>query len=261
MAEVTENACGWHVRQESLVQPIDLRTDQVRVIVDTLLALIILLGVTPIILLALILVRITSPGPVIYTQKRLGRNGRRFMIYKIRTMYRNSEPTGPRWCLPGDRRITPVGRLLRWTHLDELPQLLNVLQGDMSLIGPRPERPEIVAELERALPDYQRRHVVRPGLTGLAQVLQAPDTDLDMVRRKLVLDLHYVDSWSFWLDLRILLATVLHVFKIPAARIAQIFRFPNPPDQAVEHFSAPPEGAVTASQIRLQITTLPEAIG
>jgi len=183
------------------------------------------------------------------------------MIYKIRTMYQNSEPNGPRWCVPGDRRVTPVGRLLRWTHLDELPQLFNVLQGDMSLIGPRPERPEIVAQLERALPDYQRRHVVRPGLTGLAQVLQAPDTDLGMVRRKLTLDLHYVDSRSFWLDLRILLATVLHVLNIPSARIAQIFRFPKPPDETDERLSAPLEGAVAAPQIRQRLTTVPEAIG
>jgi len=261
MAEITKDACGWHVRQEGLVRPIDRRTDQIRVIVDTLLALTILVGVTPIILLSLILVRITSRGPAIYAQKRLGRNGRCFMIYKIRTMYQNSEPNGPRWCVPGDRRVTPVGRLLRWTHLDELPQLFNVLQGDMSLIGPRPERPEIVAQLERALPDYQRRHVVRPGLTGLAQVLQAPDTDLGMVRRKLTLDLHYVDSRSFWLDLRILLATVLHVLNIPSARIAQIFRFPKPPDETDERLSAPLEGAVAAPQIRQRLTTVPEAIG
>jgi len=183
------------------------------------------------------------------------------MIYKIRTMYQNSEPKGPRWCVPGDRRVTPVGRLLRWSHLDELPQLVNVLQGDMSLIGSRPERPEIVAQLERALPDYQRRHVVRPGLTGLAQVLQAPDTDLGMVRRKLSLDLHYVDSGSFWLDLRILLATVLHVLNIPSARIAQLFGFPKGPDETEEHLSAPPKGNVVASQIRQRLTTVPEAIG
>ena len=234
MNEVTEDACGWRVRPECLVQAIDLRTDQVRLIVDTLFATFILLAVTPIILLAMFLVRITSRGPVIYTQTRLGRNGRRFMIYKIRTMYRNSEPNGPRWCVPGDRRITPVGWLLRLTHLDELPQLVNVLQGDMSLIGPRPERPEIVEKLERALPEYPRRHVVRPGLTGLAQVLQAPDTDLGMVRRKLALDLHYVDYRSFWLDLRILLATVLHVLNVPSARIARIFGFPKPPDEVTE---------------------------
>jgi len=261
MAEITKDACGWHVHQESVARPIDRRTDQTRVIVDTLLALTILVGVTPIILLSLILVRITSRGPAIYTQKRLGRNGRCFMIHKIRTMYQNSEPNGPRWCVPGDRRVTPVGRLLRWSHLDELPQLVNVLQGDMSLIGPRPERPEIVAQLERALPDYQRRHVVRPGLTGLAQVLQAPDTDLGMVRRKLSLDLHYVDSGSFWLDLRILLATVLHVLNIPSARIAQLFGFPKGPDETEEHLSAPPKGNVVASQIRLQLPTVPEVIG
>ena len=227
MAEVTQHPCGSLVHREGVVEPIDQRTGQIKVIVDTLLALIILMGVTPIILLSLILVRITSRGPAIYTQKRLGWNGRCFVIYKIRTMYQNSEPNGPRWCLPGDRRVTPVGQLLRWTHLDELPQLVNVVQGDMSLIGPRPERPEIVAQLERVLPDYQRRHVVRPGLTGLAQVLQAPDTDLGMVRRKLTLDLHYVDSRSFWLDLRILLATVLHVLQHPLGTHCPDFPVPE----------------------------------
>src|SRR5208337_587172 len=100
MAEVTQDPCGSLVHQEGVVEPIDRRTDQIRVIVDTLLALTILVGVTPIILLSLILVRITSRGPAILTQKRLGRNGRCFMIYKIRTMYQNSQPNGPRWCVP-----------------------------------------------------------------------------------------------------------------------------------------------------------------
>jgi lipopolysaccharide/colanic/teichoic acid biosynthesis glycosyltransferase len=161
--------------------------------------------------------------------------------------------------VPGDLRITPVGRLLRWTHIDELPQFINILQGDMSLIGPRPERPEIVAQLERALPGYQERHVVRPGLTGLAQVLQGPDTDLGMVRRKLALDLHYVDSRSFWLDLRILMATVLHLLHIPPVCIARVFGFPNPLGEADKHLSAPPERAIAAPQIRRQVTPVPDA--
>ena len=105
--------------------------------------------------------------------------GKVFTIYKIRTMYQDSERhCGPRWCVPGDPRVTPVGRFLRRCHVDELPQLINVLKGEMSLVGPRPERPEFLAQLERALPNYRQRLTVRPGLTGLAQVQQPPDTDL-----------------------------------------------------------------------------------
>jgi len=202
------------------------RLESTKVALESLLALVILVPAVPIILLAVFLVRITSLGPVIYTQKRLGRQGRLFTIYKIRTMYQNSEPDGPRWSLPGDPRVTPVGHFLRWCHIDELPQLFNVLRGEMSLIGPRPERPEIVAELERAFPEYRRRLLVRPGVTGLAQVLQAPDKDLGMVRSKLILDLYYLDHWSLWLDIRILMATVLHMLHIPAAAIARVFEFP-----------------------------------
>ena len=135
--------------------PAGLPASRARAIKDCLeflLALLILVGTAPILILALALVRLTSRGPGIYTQKRLGLGGRCFTIYKIRTMYDDSEPAGPRWSLPGDPRVTPVGRLLRWSHVDELPQLINVLQGAMSLIGPRPERPEIVDELERVLP-------------------------------------------------------------------------------------------------------------
>src|SRR5207253_4196733 len=142
--------------------------------------------------------------PVFYSQIRLGRGGKPFAIYKIRTMTHNCEKvSGAQWSTPGDARITPVGRFLRKTHLDELPQLWNVLRADMSLVGPRPERPEFVPKLEHALPRYRDRLAVRPGVSGLAQVQLPPDTDLASVRRKLAHDLFYVERMSFWLDLRI----------------------------------------------------------
>jgi len=153
-------------------------------------------------------------------------------------MYRDSEPHGARWSVPGDPRITPVGRLLRWSHVDELPQLINILQGKMSLVGPRPERPEIVGQLERVYPEYRRRLNVRPGVTGLAQVLQPPDTNLSMVGRKLSLDLYYIDHASFWLDFRILLATVPHVLRVPEEKIARIFGFPQISDERAAESSA-----------------------
>ena len=222
---------------------------QIKVFAESLIAVLMLLVTMPICLFALFLVRMTSAGPVIYSQKRLGRNGLVFTIYKIRTMYQNSEPNGACWSLPGDQRVTPVGRLLRSAHIDELPQLINVLKGDMSLIGPRPERPAIVNELEKALPRYRRRLEVRPGLTGLAQVLQAPDANLNTVRSKLTYDLHYVDHWSLWLDLRILFATVPHVLGVPEESISRMFRLPQVSSASRVDHAALNESSLLANQV------------
>ncbi len=182
---------------------------------------------SPFILLCLIAVRLGSKGSPLYSQKRLGSCGRIITIYKIRTMYKDSERNfGPMWSGPGDPRVTPLGRVLRATHLDELPQLFNVVRGEMSLIGPRPERPEIVAQLERALPHYRRRLLVRPGLSGLAQILQEPDTGLHSVQTKLRYDIYYLDNQGFWLDARIVLATLLYLLRVHRPVIARVFRFP-----------------------------------
>ena len=197
--------------------------------IDCALAVVMLLVSAPLILVSLLLVRCTSRGPSLYTQKRLGLAGKVFTIYKIRTMYQDSEcHSGPRWCVPGDPRVTPVGRFLRRCHLDELPQLINILKGDMSLVGPRPERPEFLAQLERALPSYRQRLNVRPGLTGLAQVQQPPDEDLLSVRRKLNYDLCYVERMNLWLDVRLILATALKCVGVPFVGIGRIFRLPLP---------------------------------
>jgi lipopolysaccharide/colanic/teichoic acid biosynthesis glycosyltransferase len=187
-----------------------------------------LLVTAPFILISMLLVRLTSRGPMIYAQKRLGQEGRTITIYKIRTMYQDAErETGPVWSRPGDPRVTPIGRVLRWAHLDELPQLLNILRGEMSLVGPRPERPELVGPLEQALPGYRRRLAVRPGLTGLAQVQQGPDTCLSTVRRKLKYDLYYVKRFCFWLDVRVLLGTVLKCTGVPFEQIGRMLRLPG----------------------------------
>jgi lipopolysaccharide/colanic/teichoic acid biosynthesis glycosyltransferase len=195
---------------------------------DFLLAVLLFILTLPLMILAMTLVKLTSSGPAIYSQTRVGRHGRLFTIYKIRTMVQDSERlTGPRWTAPGDPRITWVGRFLRRTHLDELPQLWNVLRGEMSLVGPRPERPEFVDQLERAIPCYRDRLLVRPGVTGLAQVQLPPDTDLDSVRRKLACDLYYVQRVSLWLDLRILLSTVSGMLGIPFAVPRTLLRIPS----------------------------------
>lgn len=158
-----------------------------------------------------LLLTLTSEGPILYSQMRLGRNGRVFRIYKLRTMLHRCEAsTGPVWSVAGDPRITRVGQWLRDTHLDELPQLWNVLRGEMALIGPRPERPEIASQLERWLPEFRDRLAVRPGITGLAQMQLPPDSDLHTVQRKLLHDLHYIEHQGPLLDARIAASTTLY---------------------------------------------------
>lgn len=183
---------------------------------EYVLALILSVICAPVILITALLVKLTSRGPAFYTQIRVGLNGKPYSIFKLRTMSHNCERlSGPQWSTQGDSRVTPLGRLPRRSHLDELPQLWNVLRGDMSLIGPRPERPEFVPQLERALPHYRARLQVRPGVTGLAQVQLPPDTDLGSVRRKLAYDLYYVRQMSPLMDLRILVCTALKVLGVP----------------------------------------------
>lgn len=173
------------------------------------------------------LVKLTSRGPIFHVQTRVGvctRNtrpsrhdprrkndigGRPFKIYKFRTMQVDAERhTGAVWAQRDDPRITAVGRFLRKFRLDELPQLINVLKGDMNVVGPRPERPTIFSELREAIPNYQLRQKTRPGITGLAQVRLNYDSCLDDVQRKVECDLEYINGQSFWRDLRIMLQTV-----------------------------------------------------
>jgi lipopolysaccharide/colanic/teichoic acid biosynthesis glycosyltransferase len=223
--------------------------EMIKPLVDLALALVMLVITLPIIVLAIVLVKLNSRGPVMYTQKRVGLRGQVFTIYKIRTMYVDSERTsGPRWSAAGDPRVTSVGRFLRRSHVDELPQLVNILMGEMSLVGPRPERPEFVDQLERALPDYRRRLLVRPGLTGLAQVQQPPDTDLFSVRRKLNYDLHYVDRMNPWLDFRLIIATAFKCMGCPFVWIGRILQLPDPNlCQSPKSHLAEPE--ITASSL------------
>jgi len=198
--------------------------------VEFVLALLLLVVAVPLILLSAILVKLTSRGSVFYSQLRVGRGGKVFTIYKMRSMTHDCErQSGAQWCVAGDPRVTRVGRFLRRTHLDELPQLWNVLRGDMSLIGPRPERPEFIPTLEQAVPRYRERLLVRPGMTGLAQVQLPPDTDLLSVRRKLAHDLYYVQRLSFWLDVRILICTGLAMLGIPYAMTRKLLKIPGGP--------------------------------
>jgi lipopolysaccharide/colanic/teichoic acid biosynthesis glycosyltransferase len=182
----------------------------------------------PIVAIAALLVKLTSEGPAFYTQTRVGRHGRNYTLYKLRSMRHNCEKiSGPCWSQTGDQRVTRLGRFLRRSHIDELPQLLNVLRGDMGLVGPRPERPEFVPRLEEALPLYRSRLLVRPGVTGFAQVQLPPDSDLESVRRKLAYDLYYIQNCTARLDFQLILATVLYLVRIPYAWVAKIVLLPS----------------------------------
>ena len=184
----------------------------VKLCAEWFVALVALILLLPLLTLLAILVKMTSHGPIIYRQTRLGYRGRVFNIYKFRTMVKNAESvTGPVWAAKQDSRITPLGLILRQSHLDELPQLLNILKLDMSLVGPRPERPEIAGRITRQLPDFPRRLDVRPGVTGLAQVMlpadDPQDTNFEGVRRKLDFDLLYAKNVHLLVDLRIYIST------------------------------------------------------
>ena len=178
----------------------------VKAVLDYGLAAALLVVALPVCAVAAAAIRLDSGGPVLYRQRRVGRGGREFMMYKLRTMRADAEDkTGPVLARSGDDRVTSVGRFLRATRIDEIPQLLNVLNGTMSLIGPRPERPEFVAELVREVPGYEERWLVKPGLSGLAQVRGEYHTS---PAYKLKYDLAYIHNYSLLLDLRIMAETV-----------------------------------------------------
>ena len=160
-------------------------------------------------------VRLESAGPAIYRQERLGLNGREFMIWKFRSMYPDAETEGPVWAEKDDGRVTRIGRHLRKSRLDELPQLINILRGDMTIVGPRPERHFFYDEFEKDIPDFRVRLRVKPGLTGLAQVSGGYDIS---PARKLAYDKEYMKRISFWRDFRIICRTVRVIFTGEGAR-------------------------------------------
>jgi lipopolysaccharide/colanic/teichoic acid biosynthesis glycosyltransferase len=212
---------------------------------DIVGALLLLGLLWPVMLAAALLVKLTSPGPVIFRQVRVGVNlrergrerrrspdwepgeqpgfsrrqsrsdrrrefayGRHFVLYKFRTMCNDAEKNGAQFAVKGDARVTTVGRFLRKTRIDELPQLWNVLKGEMSLVGPRPERPEFIAELSDEIPDYLQRLGLRPGLTGVAQIVNGYDNNIESFRRKVAFDIQYLQNCCWWNDVKILLRTV-----------------------------------------------------
>jgi exopolysaccharide biosynthesis polyprenyl glycosylphosphotransferase len=169
-----------------------------------------LLLAAPLMVLATIAIRVTSKGPVLYHQQRVGKNGHIFTVHKFRSMRVDAEAaTGPVWASKdGDPRVTPIGTFLRRSRLDEVPQLWNVLKGDMSFVGPRPERPEFVEALTKEIAFYGQRHIVRPGITGWAQVRYTYGATTEDALQKLQFDLYYIKNLSIALDLFIIFETV-----------------------------------------------------
>jgi sugar transferase (PEP-CTERM system associated) len=177
-------------------------------VVDVVISAIGLVLLMPLCLLIGLLIKIDSPGPVFYKQMRVGLCRQPYMIWKFRSMYNDAEQSGPRWAEKQDSRVSRVGRILRNLRVDELPQLFNVLKGEMSLVGPRPERPEFVKELRKNIPYYDIRHTVRPGVTGWAQIRFRYGASAQDAHTKLQYDLYYVKNMTLGLDLRILTETM-----------------------------------------------------
>lgn len=175
---------------------------------DVIFSGLLLLGLAPIMLLTAIIIKLDSRGPVFYSQVRTGINNKPFRVYKFRSMRQDAESQGAQWASKSDSRITRVGQLLRLTRVDELPQFWNVLKGDMSLVGPRPERPEFDVKLAAEIPYYDVRYLVKPGITGWAQVLYPYGASVEDAYEKLAYDLYYIKNYSFWLDIAIVFKTV-----------------------------------------------------
>ncbi|MCE5276575.1 MAG: sugar transferase [Planctomycetaceae bacterium] len=177
-------------------------------IVDVLLGVILLILALPVLAACCVIIKVCSRGPAFFTQVRMGRDGRLFRMYKLRTMHVDAEKgTGAVWAGHGDPRVISPCRWMRLSHVDELPQLVNVIKGDMSLVGPRPERPEIMAELRKHYPEVDRRLEVRPGITGLAQIRSGYDTSIEAFRRKLTADLEYIERRHWGMEFSIMLRT------------------------------------------------------
>jgi len=182
-------------------------------LMDIIVSIIALILLMPLSMLSSLAIKLTSKGSIFYIQTRVGRNNRLFKLFKFRTMYLDSElDSGPVWATVDDPRVTIIGKFLRQFRIDEIPQFINVLKGDMSIVGPRPERPFFVEKLSSEFPFYKRRFKVRPGITGWAQVVGSYDTSIANVKKKLTLDFYYIENVSLILDFKIMLMTIKTIF-------------------------------------------------
>lgn len=195
------NAYGFQILRSQI-------QNKIKRIFDISMSIIIGVLTFPIMILAMIIVRLESPGPIIYSQARVGEKEKEFMVHKFRSMRQDAEKDGAKWAQKNDPRVTKFGNFMRKTRIDELPQLLNVIKGEMSFIGPRPERMVFIKELEKQIPYYGLRHMVKPGLTGWAQVMYPYGATVEDAKFKLEYDLYYIKGYSLFLDIVILFKTL-----------------------------------------------------
>lgn len=180
---------------------------------DRILALLILILTSPFLLISAIIIYFQDKGPIFYTQNRVGLNGKVFRLYKLRSMIINGEKNGAVWANgKKDTRITPIGKIIRELHLDEIPQMINILKGDLALVGPRPERPEFVTPLESTIPHYNLRHIIRPGFTGWAQIKYRYANTAESSKEKFEYDLYYIKNRNIFLDFGIIMRTIQIIF-------------------------------------------------
>jgi len=213
MVPVNHIGDDWFLRSQGfsmLGNPISLR---IKRLIDIILSFFGLLISIPLVLVCALFIKLSSKGPIFFNQKRVGYQGEQFSIVKLRTMHVEAEKDGAQWAQKNDPRVTPIGSILRKSRLDELPQFWNVLRGDMSFVGPRPERPEFTSELALEIPYYDLRHIVKPGITGWAQVIFPYGASVEDSLRKLQYELYYIKNQSLLLDLNIMLRTLITVFQ------------------------------------------------
>ena len=187
--------------------------EQTKRIIDAILAILFFIPLVILAPLVAIAIKINSSGPIFYRQKRVGKNGKIFEIIKFRSMTNNAERDGAKWAEKNDKRVTFVGNILRKTRIDELPQILNVLKGNLSFVGPRPERPEFISDLSEKIPHYKMRHIVKPGLSGWAQINFPYGSSVDDSMQKLQYDLYYIKNRSLVLEVIIILKTIMTVLR------------------------------------------------
>ncbi|MFA6999695.1 MAG: exopolysaccharide biosynthesis polyprenyl glycosylphosphotransferase [Candidatus Paceibacterota bacterium] len=182
-------------------------------IINIIFSLTILILLSPFLIISMIFIYLYDKGPIFYTQKRVGLNDKIFKLYKLRSMIIDSEKDGAKWSTgKDDLRITPIGRIIRKSHIDEIPQMINILKGDISLVGPRPERPEFVTPLEGTIPHYNLRHIIRPGFTGWAQIKYRYANTTNASKEKFEYDLYYIKNRNIFLDLGIIIRTIQIIF-------------------------------------------------
>lgn len=201
-----EKALSFLAHRENVAQSFIYR------VLEIIVALVVLVIMSPFLLISIIAIYIEDGGPIIYTQTRVGKNGKLFTFYKLRNMKKNAEAMGVQWAQQNDPRSTQVGKILRKLHLDEIPQMWNIIKGDLALIGPRAERPEFVRDLEQQIPYYYLRHTIKPGFTGWAQIKFRYARTVDDSREKFEYDLYYLKNRSPFLDIGIVLKTLQIIF-------------------------------------------------